>query len=283
VVLAWLCGCGLEIQAHGIEKDNILRRTLARFVYRNADIVRTVSERLKKVLIEQYGVLEERIVVIPVFVDVAPLGLGIAVLPEVTEKVSHFKNKYKEKFNVLSVARLVPVKNIALQLQALALVRTEGVEAHLHIVGEGSERRALETLVKTLALEEVVTFHGRLSGTDLGALYHACDCFLFTSDSEGYGMVLIEALYAGLPIVTTDVGCVGEVIVHEKNALVTPVRDVYVVAQALSRLIKEEATRARLILASAETVIHLKTFPETIAQYVRVWKSIIQQSETVDE
>jgi glycosyltransferase involved in cell wall biosynthesis len=274
VLLSRMHHSGLEIQAHGIEKDTIVRRTLARFVYSKADVVRTVSERLKKILVERYGVRPEKIVVIPVFVDVSSLRLS-AKTAEVEEKIAQFKNQYGTKFNILSVGRLVPVKNILLQLQALLELKKRYPQVHLHVVGEGAERASLEAFVGQNLLQECVTFHGHLSGSDLGALYLSSDMFLHTAESEGYGMVFIEALHAGLPIVTTDVGCVGEIIHHEENALVVQVGDAESVVLALTRLIEEEEVRDGLASASKETVTHLKSFDEVVLLYTKTWKSIV--------
>jgi glycosyltransferase involved in cell wall biosynthesis len=181
------------------------------------------------------------------------------------------------------VSRLVPVKNISLQLQALKELRERGVNAHLHIAGEGSERSVLVALAQTLRLTEFITFHGRQTGFDLGALYVACDCFLLTSTSEGYGMVLIEALHAGLPIITTDVGCVGEVIVNEQNALVVEESDPSVLADALMRLQQDKATIAQLTSGMRETLQTLPTFPETIMLYTQTWSRARDCRKKVDE
>ena len=265
VLLSWLYDCGLEVQSHGIEKDTVVRRNLARFVYAQADVVKTVSTRLKNILTRRYKVSLDKIVVIPVFVDVSPLGLsssGQHTQPKA--KNDTFKNKYGQYINICSVSRLVPVKNIQLQLVVLKKLVHTYPHVHLHIVGDGVEKSSLLNIVHTLGLERYVTFHGRLLGTDLGALYNGCDIFVHTANSEGYGMVLIEALHAGLPIVTTDVGCVGEIIHNEKNALVVPLGDTEAFANSLETLIRDSKLRSALSTSGIASILKLQTFLEDL-------------------
>ena len=92
----------------------------------------------------------------------------------------------------------------------------------LHIVGSGPDEKKLKSYVARLGLEQHVVFHGYQSGYALGMFYRECDAFLLTSDYEGWGMVIIEAAAAGLPIIMTDVGCAGEIIIHGESGLVVP-------------------------------------------------------------
>ena len=92
----------------------------------------------------------------------------------------------------------------------------------LVILGDGFEKHMLGQIVSNNGLHGNVVFAGW--SDDIVSYYKTADLFLLTSDYEGYGMTLIEAAAAGCPIVTTDVGAVGEIITKD-NALVCPVGD----------------------------------------------------------
>lgn len=264
--------CALEVQAHGIEKDSFLRRNLARFVYKRAHVVRTVSSRLADILTLTYGVPKEKIVVVPIYVDVSRLGFDTE---ELSVKVDAFRNTCNNTYNICMVGRLVSVKNIGLALRAVLRLSKTYLDIHLHIVGEGGLRSSLERLVDTLGIRDFVTFHGQKAGTELGAIYSCCDSFIHTADSEGYGMVLIEALHAGLPIVTTDVGCVRSVVIDNQNALVVPPRDVEALVRGLTRLREDSALRDALKVATKNSVLSLPAYSAVIARYKAVWETAV--------
>lgn len=102
---------------------------------------------------------------------------------------------------ILSVGNLVPAKNQALLLRAFALVAKE-VETSLVICGEGELRTDLEVLAHQLGVGDKVFLPGFV--TALAPVYAAADLFVLSSDREGYGLVLVEAMRAGLPVVATD-------------------------------------------------------------------------------
>jgi len=102
---------------------------------------------------------------------------------------------------LLSVGRLKPEKNHALLLSALALL-PEGLDWRLVLAGDGPCEAALREQARALGIAGRVTFAGLVR--EPGALYRSADLFLLSSDHEGFGIVLVEALHAGLPIVATD-------------------------------------------------------------------------------
>ena len=111
---------GLEIQVHGFEKYYGLRKLIAKYVLPRASSVRCVSQRLKKQLINELGIKKEKITVVPIFVDTAnlpPLQRGIKGGDRLCPT---FKGGIRGvNFIFLTVGRLVPVKNISLQIEAM--------------------------------------------------------------------------------------------------------------------------------------------------------------------
>jgi phosphatidylinositol alpha-1,6-mannosyltransferase len=113
---------------------------------------------------------------------------------------------------VLTVARLVPIKNVERLLDAMALVRTRMSGAHLVVVGDGPEAEALKRHAAAVGISEAVTFVGYAPHADTPDFYRAADVFALSSDFDNSPNVVLEAMASGLPVVTTDVGGVRELV-----------------------------------------------------------------------
>jgi glycosyltransferase involved in cell wall biosynthesis len=136
-----------------------------------------------------------------------------------------------------------------------------GPHGSLDLVGEQDRdsRYAAQvwSALRDPALAGKVRVHGRVSSEALAALFAAADALLLPSTHEGYGMVLAEALAAGLPIVATRVGAVPEVVRDGLEAELVPAGDVSALAQAVDRLARdpdERHRRARLARERAQTL-----------------------------
>ena len=274
--LAWalssLYGCGLEIQAHGIEKNTILRRMLARFVLRHANSIRVVSARLAQVLTSEYGITAKSVTVVPVHVDVTTLGVHQNYTGSESSNcelpLQQFSELYKGYFNMFSAGRLVAVKNVSMQLQAIHALSKKFPDIRLHILGDGPLRASLEQEAEHRGIASQVIFHGHKTGAELGVFFKACDCFVHTADAEGYGMVIVEAAHTGLPIVTTNVGCAGEVITNEQSGIIIPPRDTAALIQALTRIISDTHFRERIAAGAQLASLSIPSFDDVLQKYI---------------
>lgn len=256
-ILARFLGMGLEIQVHGFEKLRGVRQWLARFALRHADGVRAVSERIRRKLVGEFGVRADRITVCPIFVDCAAFrSVPRPAHPHVP-------------FTFLTVGRLVPIKNIALQLRALAELRRT-TDARLVVVGDGPLRDALRDLADALGLGAAVEFAGATK--DVTPFFRRADAFVLTSHEEGYGLAPIEAACAGLPVIMTDVGCAGEVIRDGEQGLVIPVDDLAALVAAMRRIVDDPALRAALEARRGTICAALPSLETTLAAYRRAWE-----------
>lgn len=201
-------GVPLELQAHTdfmsqyFAKENIknkIRVLVARFLLPRADCVRVVSERIKKSIV---GIIRAPIVVLPIFTDVGRFQNADG--SDVRSQFHQF-----EKI-VLVVSRLEHEKNVAQAIGAFETVAKKYPKSGLVIVGDGREKDKLLKEIKNRKLEANIIFAG--SQKDVVPYYAAADAYLQTSLYEGYGLALVEAYAAGLPIVTTDVGVAGELV-----------------------------------------------------------------------
>ncbi len=136
-----------------------------------------------------------------------------------------------------AVGRLSAEKGFVYLIKALRLVVTEGIDAHLAIVGEGEQRAELAGLSSRLRLSDRVHLLGHRS--DLVDVYSCFDVFALSSLREGLPNVLLEAMAMGLPVVATRTGSVTDVIEDGVNGLLVDPGDEESLAAALARLLSE--------------------------------------------
>jgi colanic acid/amylovoran biosynthesis glycosyltransferase len=155
---------------------------------------------------------------------------------------------------VLCVGRLVPDKGQLLLLEAMAELCRRGVAAALTLVGDGPDRDALAQAAQCLAISDSVTFRGSLEPNDVAALYRTTDVFCLPSFAEGLPVVLMEAMAHGLPVVTTRIAGISELVEDGVNGAVVPAGRVDRLADELARLAADPVLRARWGQAGSERV-----------------------------
>lgn len=208
LVISWYLKIPLHVQIHtdlyapAFRQHSFLNRArlvIAFFVLRRADRIRVVSERIRRsVELRVREKTRSQISVLPIFVDIDHFKKAQAPT-ELVERFASFKKK------VLVVSRLESEKHVALAISSFA----EGApnDACLIILGDGSGRGSLQVLAESLGIKARVFFEGR---RDPAPYYALADLVLVPSYYEGYCMTIIEALAAGVPVISTDVGIAPE-------------------------------------------------------------------------
>jgi glycosyltransferase involved in cell wall biosynthesis len=151
-----------------------------------------------------------------------------------------------------TVARLAPQKAIHVLLEATPLLLREDPDTRVLIVGDGPLRGVLERQAGRLGVAHAVTFAGYQE--DVAAVYHAMDVFVLPSRDEGYGLVFLEAMAAGVPIVGTRVIGSADAVEDGVTGLLVPYADAPALAHAVLRILGEPALAGRLRAAAAERV-----------------------------
>lgn len=182
-------------------------RRIARIAYGRATIVCPVSAALRDAI--RPLAPAARFEIVPNIVDTAVFTPGDA--PSV-----------RREPQLLFVGLLDEVKDVAGLLRAFATVREHHPGARLDVVGDGPRRAAYEALTAELGLDDAVRFHGRLPRTAIAPLMRAADALLLPSVTETFGIVVIEALACGLPVVATRVGALPELVDADAGVLVDP-------------------------------------------------------------
>ncbi|MEM9656669.1 MAG: glycosyltransferase family 4 protein, partial [Actinomycetota bacterium] len=147
--------------------------------------------------------------------------------------------------NLIFVGRVVELKGMAVLLDALAAVRADHPDTTLTVVGDGPDRDRFEKAAAAAGLAEAVDFVGAKSQAEVAELLGSADIFTLPSFAEGVPVVLMEAMAAGLPVVTTMVGGIAELVDHEVNGFLLRPGDPVALTEALSTLAADPELRAR--------------------------------------
>jgi glycosyltransferase involved in cell wall biosynthesis len=252
-----------EVQVHGFERCTGIRAVVTKFVLQRATQIRVVSSRLRQLLTTNYKLPTTKLYTLSIYTQTHPTS----ILP------SKERRKPDSPFTFLTVGRLVPVKNIEIQIEAFAQLEKEFPDTRLIIVGDGPLRGSLQFQVESLRLKDKILLEGRQE--DVGKYYAEADAFLLTSDLEGWGVAVTEAAAYSLPIIITDVGLAGEFIKGDENGLVIPVGDTAALVSAMKRLATYASLRKRLGEAALRAFEALPAPKEQIQKQVAAWKSFI--------
>ncbi len=149
-----------------------------------------------------------------------------------------------DTFWIATIAELHPIKGLGYALEAMALLKKEGHDFRYVIMGGGEKREELQKQIEALGLSENVFLAGFVE--DAPTYLSAFDAFLLPSLSEGLAYVLLEAGFAGLPIIATNVGGIPEIIRSGENGLLVPSKNSVVLGGALTRVITDKSLRTLL-------------------------------------
>ncbi len=176
---------------------------------------------------------------------------------------------------LLFVGRLAAVKGLLVLLDALAAARTTRPDLRLTLVGDGPDRPMLEARVRAMGLDAAVTFAGYKAQDEVAAALQAADALVLPSFAEGVPVVLMEAMAAELPVVATQVGGVGELVTDGETGLLVPPGDCAALANALLRVMTDEALRQRMGKAGRARVTAQFDVTDQAARLARLFGSAV--------
>lgn len=211
----------LKMELKGFKKIQL------KLIMNRADMVLPVSESLKKALGE-YGV-KTKINVIPNTVDVKAFNSPLST-PGAENK--------RKKF--LFIGFLNPRKGVSYLLEALSIVKQKRSDFALDILGDGPERDKLKQLASKLGLQGIVKFHGFVNQATKVDLLKRSVFFVLPSSWENFGVVLIEAMACGKPVIATARGGPREIVTREVGILAPP-EDVNALADAIDYMLDHHA------------------------------------------
>ncbi len=236
-------------------------RSVGRFIipgyretYENADYVLAGSTYTLNMIKELFAIKNEKIELL------YENGIHDSFLKS-AEDISERNNSTDKKFRLVFVGRLVPYKGADMLIEAMNILgNSVRNNISLTIVGDGSERNALEQQVKTLNLGATVTFTGWVEQHETLRFYSESDVFCFPSVREFGGAVVMEAMAAGLPCIVVNNGGIGEYVTEDTGFRIEPVSKEFVVQELASSIERLFVDRVLLANMSRNAIQRAKGF-----------------------
>jgi phosphatidylinositol alpha-1,6-mannosyltransferase len=267
--IARLLGRPVLIYAHGEELTNWGRGrkfALMRFIFRRSDAVLANSDFTRDTLTGLLGVDPGRVAVVYPTVDEERFRPGLA-----GEGLRAGMGLSKGQGLILSVGRLQRRKGFDNVIRALPLLRQQDIDAHYVVIGIGDDREYLQHLAVELGVSDRVHLLGHVSYDDLPRWYAASDLFAMPNrdidgDTEGFGLVFLEAASAGRPAVAGTAGGTGSAVVDGVTGLRVDGEQLQAITRALARLLADPAEAERMGLNGRRRVLDNFTHQRRVDQ-----------------
>ncbi|MGQ9679865.1 MAG: N-acetyl-alpha-D-glucosaminyl L-malate synthase BshA [Candidatus Bathyarchaeia archaeon] len=236
--------------------NNPAYRLINAYSIENADSVTSVSKYLVQDAREKLCIKNE-ITVIPNFVDARTYSP-----PKEAER--------SDRFSIIHISNFRPVKRAQDIIEAISLVVKVDDDVRLILVGDGPERGRAEEMVREKDLNKHIHFTGFRN--DIPLLLKQSDAFVLISDSESVPLTLLEAMSTGLPVISTRIGGVPEIVVNNENGILVPPRNPKKIAESILRLKNDEKFRKRLGLEARKTILERYTCEKIVRKYEEIYQ-----------
>ena len=257
---------------HGTLETRRHNAFVQRTVWNRVHRVLSVSSRLAERMARDIGFPLERIEVIRNGVDLERFT------PERRLEGRAALGFQPNQIVIGSVGRLVPVKDQATLLRALAVLRTGGFSFSGVLAGTGPLHGELQSLASALNLKDFNLLGNR---NDVERVLGALDIFVLSSESEGLSNTIQEAMATGLPVVATRVGGADELVEHERTGYLVPARDPQALAGAIANLLKDPARRQRFAQAGCERARQQFGLDRMIREYEQMYLGLASRKPAV--
>jgi glycosyltransferase involved in cell wall biosynthesis len=198
-------------------------------------------------------------------------------LPNAIDVEAYPERRESRKCSAICVSRLFPAKRVDMFVRALAAARSIEPELQGVIVGYGPEEGRLRALAGELGLKEgALRFLGFRD--DIAALLHQASMFVFCSESEGTPNVVLEAMAAGLPVITTPAGDTAEIVNPAHAGYVIPFGDADAVADRMVRLAQSPALRKKLGVAGRNYVARNHASSDLAGRLMKIYAGAARTS-----
>jgi glycosyltransferase involved in cell wall biosynthesis len=220
---------------------DIIERLLADYMQQCHHII-VPSDSIRGKLAETYGIQER--------VTVVPTGIHLEPFQQADGRAVREERGWGQDEVLISVGRLAEEKNWRTLLGAMPHVIRSYPNARLVILGGGSIQDDLVAYATELGVHERVEFLGTVDYDQVPAYLKAADIFAFASVTETQGLVTLEAMAAGLPVVAVDGTGTRDIVINDQEGLLTA-NDSANLAEALNRVLGDKELRQRLAIAAA--------------------------------
>jgi L-malate glycosyltransferase len=242
---------------------------ITQFAIQKSDGITTVSQFLKDETVRDFSVAENRIEVIPNFVDTRFYH------PD-KEPCHRGTLAKKGDWILMHVSNFRPVKRVLDVVEVFARVSRE-VPASLVMVGDGPERPRARQRAAELGVENRVIFLGKHDGVD--ELLSCADVFLLTSDSESFGLAALEAMASGAPVVGSNAGGITEVVPDGVAGFLHAVGDIEAMASSTLKIIRDDELRGEFQRVGRELAMTKFSTGSVVPQYEALYQRVIAEAQ----
>lgn len=233
-----------------------------RFAIEESHAVTAVSEFLAKETQRIFSTNKE-IQVIPNFVDTGVYKPG---------SIGRYYERKDDTRTIVHVSNFRPVKRVADVVRAFAAIQSE-VPARLQLVGDGPDREHVFAIASDLGCAHAVEHLGNLESTE--SVLADADLFLLASETESFGLSMLEAMSCGVPCISTDVGGVGEVL--RDSSCLTPFGDPAAMARAALPLLTDQKLHQQVGLAGRARAIEQFDLSQIADRYFELYRRVISE------
>lgn len=208
-------------------------------------------------------------------VSIVPYGTTAGESPETCEPAPG------RTMQLMFAGRLVERKGVPYLLMATSILGRD-LPVHLNIVGTGPDEPALRALAAELGIERQVTFHGFVTNEELETQYRNCDVFVLPAvidskgDTEGLGVVVIDAMSHRRPVVASGVGGIVDLVIDGRTGLAIPPADADALANALRRVLTEPGLARQLGNAGYDHIQQNYSWPAIIERLKAVYADLVR-------
>ncbi|MBN1937427.1 MAG: N-acetyl-alpha-D-glucosaminyl L-malate synthase BshA, partial [Anaerolineae bacterium] len=228
-----------------------------------SDAVTAVSHYLKDATYQEFTV-EKEIDVIYNFID--PVRHNRPIPPCIGPK------QREQQVTLMHISNFRPVKRVLDVVKVFALVAAE-LDARLVLIGDGPDQSKAMQAAQDLGVLDRVNFVGVVD--QVAPYLQAADLFLLPSETESFGLVALEAMASGVPVVASDVGGIPEVVKHGETGYLAPLGDVDKMADYAIKLLSDCTVQKRFAETARQHAIQNFDYHNIVPQYEAIYKRVL--------
>jgi glycosyltransferase involved in cell wall biosynthesis len=184
-------------------------------------------------------------------------------------------------FLVCHIGGLIELRCQDIIINAISIMHEKGIDVYCAIAGKGPEETRLKEHAKSLNITDRIRFLDYID--DVGDFLSSIDVFVNMAHSEGFGIAVVEAMFAGVPVVLANAGAHPELIVDDESGILVPVSSSQSLADALTRLAKDPSFRRRLVQGGKKRANEKFTISRFARDFEDIYETCVKETQERNE